>query len=114
MSKKRYVNLVRYGISNERRMELVAFALQYQEWLDSLKKKESPKLRYKVNLVDDIARRGALDTCGDPGLAEYVLKSVTEDRPYWYLKEIMGMPYRDKDFYDARKRFFVLLNQEKD
>lgn len=111
---KRYVNLSQYGISDERRMEMVAFALQYKEWIDGLSRQENPKLRQKVNLVEYAANQSSEEIRGDYGLAEYIIKNVTENRPYWYLKQVMRMPYRDKEFYAARKRFFVILNQEKD
>ena len=114
MPSKRYVNLSQYGISDERRQELVAFSMQYKEWIDGLSRQETPRLRQKVNLVEYAANKSSEDIRGDCGLAEYIIKNVTEDRPYWYLKQVMGMPYRDKEFYAARKRFFVILNREKD
>lgn len=107
---KRYIKLDQYGISLERYKELAAFTMQYREWKDALEHEENRDLEKKVSIVENTAEKCSLETVGDAGLTEYIIKNVTDERPYFYLKEIMHMPYRDKDFFLARKRFFLHLN----
>lgn len=110
---RRYIKLDKYGISQERYRELSAFVMQYQEWKDGLSKQSSTKLSSKVAMVDIAAEKCSQETVGDNGLTEYIIKNVTEERPFYYLKEIMRMPYNDRTFYNARKRFFIILNESK-
>ena len=114
MANRRYIRLDKYGISVERYKELSAFTMQYKEWQDGLAHSKDSKLSDKINLVKQIAEKSSIETIGDDGMKEYIIKNVTEERPYYYLKEIMRMPYRDKDFYSARKKFYVNLNEAKE
>lgn len=48
----------------------------------------------------------------DPYLYSYILKGVTEEKPYTYLKTTLGMPCGKDMYYDRYRRFFWLLNYE--
>jgi hypothetical protein len=87
--------------------------MQYREWGDALKREVNPVLMDKIKLINDVAEQCSIETVGDGGMTEYIVKNVTEERPYYYLKQVMRMPYRDKTFYAARKRFYILLNKRK-
>jgi hypothetical protein len=65
------------------------------------------ELQQKCELIEQTA----IQT--DANLYPYIIKSVTEEVPCWYLEEIMGMPYCRKDFYAARRYFFFLLDRNK-
>lgn len=114
MSNKRYIRLDKFGISQERYKELSAFCMQYNEWKDANRGAVSPKALNKMRLVNTVAEKCSIAVIGDTGLAEYIVKNVTEERPYYYLRDIMLMPYRDKDFYNARRQFFIMLNDVKE
>jgi hypothetical protein len=58
-----------------------------------------------------VVEQTAIET--DANLYQYIIKSVTEEVPCWYLEQIMGMPYCRSDFYAARRYFFFLLNKNK-
>ena len=135
MPNKRDLKLDDYGISKHRYWELKSFCLQYREWKDELEYKKDT-LKSKVitdmpmppsrtgNPQEDLAiRRTELESkCkvveqtaiqADAEIYQYIIKSVTEEVPCWYLEEIMGMPCCRKDFYAARRYFFFLLDKNK-
>lgn len=114
MSNNRYIKLSNLGISQERYNELSYFVAQYREWKFKQKNDFSDKREKKIRMIDDIAERSSMMVAGDPGLAQYIIINVTEGRPCFYLKNIMGMPYNEKLFYGARMKFFSILNDEKD
>ena len=131
---KRDLKLDQYGISGHRYGELKCFCLQYREWKDELEyKKDTLKSKCITDMplstsgsdatVDLALRRVELEAkCklieqtaleADGNLYQYIIKSVTEEVPCWYLEQIMGMPYCRKDFYGARRYFFFLLDRNK-
>lgn len=135
MPNKRNLKLDDYGISNKRYKELCGFCEQYPEWKDELEYKKDT-LKSKVitdmplpprregNPQEDLAiRRTELQKrCkiieqtakqADPELYQYIIKAVTEETPYWYLRDIMGMPRCRDDFYASRRYFFFLLDKNK-
>lgn len=133
---KRELKLEKYGISNKRYKELCGFCEQYPEWIDELKyKKDTVKsfgatdvpisssgtsdqtamlavrrveLQKKCDLIMDTAKQASED------LYQYIIKSVCYEEPYWYLRDIMGMPCSQRTFYDYRRYFFYLLDKKKD
>lgn len=134
MPNRRNLKLDDYGISNKRYKELCGFCEQYKEWKDELEfKKDTLKsknitdmplatsgedatqvlamrrtdLEQKCKTIEDTAKQA------DTVLAPYIIKSVTEEVPCWYLEDIMGMPCCRKDFYAARRYFFFLLDKNK-
>lgn len=134
MPNKRELKLDDYGISSKRYKELCGFCEQYREWKDELEfKKDTVKSKCITdmplatsgeNATEALAiRRAELSSkCdviestakqADKVLYQYIIKSVTEEVPCWYLEDIMGMPCCRKDFYAARRYFFFLLDKNK-
>lgn len=134
MPNKRDLKLDDYGISNKRYKELCGYCEQYREWKDELEyKKDTVKSkritdmptatsgedataalairRIELQNKCEIVEQTAIQT--DSVLYPYIIKSVTEEVPCWYLEDIMGMPYCRKDFYAARRYFFFLLDRNK-
>lgn len=134
LANRRKLKLKDYGISEKRYKELCGFCEQYPEWKDELKyKKDTLKskqitdmplstevsnateslivkreyLRKKCELIEQTAKEA------DAELSQYIIKSVCYNEPYWYLRDIMGIPCNQTDFYAARKNFFYILNKNK-
>lgn len=132
---KRELKLEKYGISGKRYKELCGFCEQYPEWKDELKFKNDtikskeitdmplPPLgasdqtgnlairRTELQEKCDLIERTALEA--SPDLYPYIIKSVCYEEPFWYLRDIMGMPCSQRTFYDHRRYFFYLLDQNK-
>lgn len=135
MANKRELKLIEYGISRKRYKELCGYCEQYPEWLEELKNKTNTikskritdmpalqgdghdterlairriELQKKCKLIEQAAKEA------DAQLYEYIIKSVCFEKPYWYLKDIMGMPENRTDFLTKRRKFFYLLNLKKD
>lgn len=132
---KRNLKLDDYGISGARYRELCGFCQQYPEWMDELKYKTdtlngigitdmprnpSPagdqtetlamrrvELQKKCELVEQTAIKA------DAELYQYIIKSVCYEEPFWYLRDVMGIPCSSRPFYDRRRYFFYLLDQNK-
>lgn len=131
---KRQLRLEKYGISGKRYKELCGFCEQYPEWLDELKYKTNTlksagisdvPIKHRVSdQTGDLAiqradlqkkceliEQAAIAT--DSELYQYIIKSVCYEKPFWYLKDIMGMPCSRSSFYDKRRYFFYLLDKLK-
>lgn len=132
---KRQLRLEKYGISGKRYKELCGFCEQYPEWIDELKYKTNAlksagvtdmpiahntssnqtrdlairrvELQKKCELIEQVA------IATDSELYQYIIKSVCYEEPFWYLKDIMGMPCSRSSFYDKRRYFFYLLDKAK-
>lgn len=119
-----------YNISKHRFGELYNFCLQYSEWKDELKYKthtvgspeitDMPKGSSSGDATADLAERrvflqrkceqieqAAMET--DIKLSRYILKAVTEDLSFTYLKMVMGIPCSHNTYYDRRRKFFWIL-----
>ena len=117
-----------YGISGNRYRELYAFCRQYGEWRLALRQCYSlhgpvphsgrsngvndptsnavikaEAYKAKMAMVEEVAQEAA-DT-----LWPYLLKAVTEGVPYEWLDVPMGR----RQFYEARRKFFFLLDKRK-
>ena len=44
-----------------------------------------------------------------PEIYQWLLKGVTEDRPFWYLHDMMRMPCEKDMYYDRRRKFYYLM-----
>ena len=125
---KRELKLKEYGISEKRYKELCGFCEQYPEWqkelmcnTDTVGSKtitDMPVLRraeLKENkeLIEKTLQQ--LDDERDESMSmyKYILNSVCYEKPHWYLRDIMGMPYSRTSFYEARRYFFYLLDRNK-
>ena len=135
MPNKRDLKLDDYGISNKRYKELCGFWEQYGEWRDELEFKKdilkskvitdmpmapsrtsNPQEELAIRRVElqrkcELIEQTAIQA--DAELYQYIIKSVTENVPLWYLRDIMGMPRCKDDFYAARRYFFFLLSRNK-
>ena len=121
----------KYRIEKERFYELKHFCLQYPEW----KKKylsingfisTNPFNEIKTHNMVDITADCAIDRefyskrmsmiqqcteAADPYLAKYILKGVTEEISYEYLKNILGIPCCRDTYYDRYRKFFYILDK---
>ena len=123
----------KYRIDKHRHYELKHFCLQYPEWKrayadfnnpsiplstiervptsnlpgDPTAKRAVMKAHYQERM--DLIEKVAMET--DRCLHGYILKAVTENLSYTYLRSKMGMPCGRDMYYDRYRRFFWLLNQ---
>lgn len=123
-----------YWVEKHRYYELKHFCLQYPVWkriyteLDGMRssgkdvapsKNISPsdptalnaekRLYYleKMETVEQAAKES------DPELATYILRAVTEELSYTYLKARLEIPCSRDTYYDRYRRFFWLLSRRK-
>lgn len=123
----------RYWIDKHRHYELKHFCLQYPEWKkayaefcnpsmslsmiehaptsnipgDPTAKRALMKTYYleKIDLIEKIAREA------DGYLYKYIIKAVTENLSYTYLKSKLDIPCGKDMYYDRYRRFFWLLSE---
>ena len=122
----------KYHIDKHRHYELKHFCLQYPSWKkayadfddtsislstiesvptsnipgDPTAKRAVMKAHYseRINLIERIAMEA------DRYLYEYILKAVTENLSYTYLKSKLGIPCGKDMYYDRYRKFFWLLS----
>lgn len=121
----------KYWIPKFRYLELKNFCLQYPDWKLALKeisllqshsvvtptsdpsdptnKMAVCRLRYEENiqLIESIAE------LSDPDLAKWIIRGVTENLSYDYLKYQLEIPAGRDMYYDRYRRFFWILDQRK-
>ena len=125
----------KYWIDKHRHYELKHFCLQYPEWKraynslsdasiplstiervstsnlpgDPTAKRAMMKTQYaeKMHLIERTAREA------DRYLYEYILKAVTENLSYTYLKSKLDIPCGRDMYYDRYRRFFWLLDNSR-
>lgn len=125
----------KYWIDKHRHYELKHFCLQYPIWkkayaafnqssitssnIDGLPHGDTPgdptgnmataKVYYaeRINLIEQTAKDA------DEQLYTYILKAVTEERSYTYLKSKMDIPCGRDMYYDRYRKFFWLLNKSR-
>lgn len=123
----------KYHIDKHRHYELKHFCLQYPTWkkaytdldnvgislstaeripssnlpVDPTAKRAIARAQLieRIEMVEKIAREA------DDYLWEYLLKGVTENLSYTYLKTKMDMPCGKDMYYDRYRKFFWLLNR---
>lgn len=124
----------KYWIDRHRHYELKHFCLQYPNWKkfyedaiyisatstdvpaktnepsDPTSKQGIRRTYYseRIELVEKVAREA------DENLHCYILKAVTEDLSYTYLKAVMDVPCGRDMYYDRYRRFFWLLDKARD
>lgn len=120
-----------YWIDKHRYYELKHFCLQYPSWKRAYAERNCPKtssLRNaytgneysdptadraiqkayysdRIELVEKIARET------DRDLHTYILKAVTQELSYTYLKSRLNIPCGRDMYYDRYRRFFWLLSE---
>lgn len=112
----------KYWISKHRHYELKHFCLQYPMWkreydsLNGMRIQEcqngsiDAKKEYysdRINLVERISIEA------DEFLHKYILKAVTEELSFTYLKTKLGMPCGKDMYYDRYRKFFWLLSESR-
>ena len=125
----------KYWIDKHRHYELKHFCLQYPIWkrtyaaidelsssltgLGSISSSNLPsdptvkcvmkKAFYleRISLIEQAAREA------DEDLYLYILKAVTEDLSYTYLKARLEIPCSRDTYYDRYRRFFWLLSESR-
>lgn len=124
----------KYNLSKYRFRELYYFCQQYEEWKyelehckDTVKSVEVTgmpgatkqsdqtsdlamrrvELEKKIDLVERTAKEA------EPELEKYILAAVTNyGVTYTYLREFMGIPCGKNMYYEARNRFYWLLDKK--
>ena len=125
----------KYYIDKHRHYELKHFCLQYPSWKkayadfddtsislstiesiptsnlpgDPTAKRAVMKAHYseRINLIEKIAMEA------DRYLYKYILKAVTENLSYTYLKSRLGIPCGKDMYYDRYRKFFWLLSESR-
>lgn len=125
----------KYWIDKHRHYELKHFCLQYPSWkrtyaaidelsssltgIGSISSSNLPgdptvkcvmrKAYYleRISLIEQAAREA------DEDLYLYILKAVTEDLSYTYLKTRLEIPCSRDTYYDRYRRFFWLLSESR-
>lgn len=124
----------KYYINKHRHYELKHFCLQYPEWkklyfeLDGYSAGTilDTDIVYRSNIPSDmtsqyaekrleclekmkLVEQAAIEA--DPDLYPYILKAVTEELSFTYLKTKMNIPCGKDMYYDRFRRFFWLLDK---
>lgn len=122
----------KYHIDKHRHYELKHFCLQYPKWKKTYTELDMPSVSVSSfdripsgNLPGDPTARRAITKAqltayiemvekvareADDNLWQYILKAVTEDLSYTYLKTKMDIPCGKDMYYDRYRKFFWLLN----
>lgn len=123
----------KYYINKHRHYELKHFCLQYPAWKQEYASLEDPSIRSSSaeripssNIPSDPTSRYAMRKAyyseriemieriakeADKYLYEYILKAVTEERSFTYLKTMLKIPCGRDMYYDRYRKFFWLLNE---
>jgi len=133
MPNKRDIKLEEFDISQRRYRELFYFCLQYEEMkerLDDLYSLKSRQIHEKIqnNSILDLTQYKAIDAHkiskslelieqsaleADGDIYNYLLMNITNQLPYTYLRYSLDMPCGEKYFYNARKKFFLILDKKR-
>lgn len=123
----------KYYIDKHRHYELKHFCLQYPNWKRTYRELSEPciplsnieripsgnlpgdptgkraaaktQVYERIEMIERIAKEA--DSC----LWQYILKAVTENLSFTYLKTTLGMPCGKDMYYDRYRKFFWLLNK---
>lgn len=122
----------KYWIPKFRYLELKNFCLQYPEWkaelnsLDPLKAHSeiSPpgifsdptneivikrlELNKKISLIDKCAE------LAEPLISAWLVKGITENYTYEYLKYKLSLPAGREYYYDRYRKFFFILDKKRE
>lgn len=124
----------KYWISEHRYYELKHFCLQYPEWkkaynaIDDLGVSSyniedistvtnipsNPTEKYAIAKVYysnriDMVEKAAMEA--DPDIGDYILKAVTEELSFTYLKTKLEIPCGKDMYYDRYRKFFWILSK---
>lgn len=122
----------KYWISKHRYYELKHFCLQYPEWKKAYNSIDemsisSPNFNetHSNNIITDITAKCAIAKTfysekinmvekaakeADSDLYDYILKAVTEELSFTYLKTKLDIPCGKDMYYDRYRKFFWILS----
>lgn len=125
----------KYWISKHRYYELKHFCLQYPDWKKAYLELYDTRLPLSIieaspthNLHSDPTAQRALTNVyysdlikliektaleADPCLHSYIIKGVTEEKSYTYLKTVLGIPCGKDMYYNRYRKFFWLLSKSR-
>ena len=125
----------KYYIDKHRHYELKHFCLQYPSWKKAYKEVEKScvsaaalERESSTNIPSDITAKYAMKKVyyadriqlieetakkADEFLYTYILKAVTEELSYTYLKSKMNIPCGRDMYYDRYRKFFWLLSESR-
>ena len=121
----------KYWIPKFRYLELKNFCLQYSDWKKALNEisflkakseissagnfsNSTENLAFKIaNIQDriDLIEKTAKES--DPELGKWLIKGVTENLTYEYLKYQLDLPAGRSMYYDRYRKFFWILDQRR-
>ena len=123
----------KYWIDKHRYYELKHFCLQYPTWKQEYSMLDIPSIRSSSeermpssNIPGDPTAKLAIERAyysdriklieraameADEFLNNYILKAVTEELPFTYLKSKLNIPCSRDTYYDRYRRFFWLLSE---
>lgn len=125
----------KYHIDKHRHYELKHFCLQYPEWKKAYSEFDNEGMPLSMiermptsNLPGDpTAKRAVMKSYyaekmhlvekaameADRYLSDYILKAVTENLSYTYLKSKLEIPCGKDMYYDRYRRFFWILSESR-
>ena len=125
----------KYYIDKHRHYELKHFCLQYPMWKKAYKEAEKScvsaaalERESSTNIPSDITMKYAMKKIyyaeriglieetakeADEYLYTYILKAVTEELSYTYLKSKLNIPCGRDMYYDRYRKFFWLLSESR-
>lgn len=128
-------NKNKYWIDKHRHYELKHFCLQYPNWKKEYAASGSPSIGSasaeripSSNIPGDPTAKHAIRrayyleriklieetaVAADQELHDYILKAVTEELSYTYLKSKLNIPCGRDMYYDRYRKFFWLLNKSR-
>lgn len=126
----------KYWIDKHRHYELKHFCLQYPSWKRAYQSYNEATIGSSLaeklpssNIPGDPTARNAIAKTyyadrmkliektameADSALCDYILKAVTEELSFTYLKSKLKIPCGKDMYYDRYRRFFWLLNKARD
>ena len=121
----------KYWISKNRHYELKYFCLQYPEWRcsyrnadgysevasqsdDSLSERTAEHGILRAKYIDRIRLIERIAKETDEYLADYILRAVTENLSFTYLKNKLSIPCGRDMYYSRYRKFFYLLSKARD
>ena len=128
----------KYWIDKHRYYELKHFCLQYNEWKKAYSAIDGFSKSSSLSRIGDIGRHNEVsDTTAkcamakdfytrrigliedaaiatDPSLYEYILRAVTEELSFTYLKTKLEIPCGRSTYYKLYRKFFWLLNETRE